>query len=93
MNENEKITIKKEGKEVECEVLFTFDCEANGKSYVGYTDHEVDSRNRKNIYVSSYDPVFRFDKLEEVTTEEEKEMIEDVLNQIRKDAGREGGIE
>ena len=39
-NVTEKITILKDEKEVECEILFTFDCEETGKSYVGYTDNE-----------------------------------------------------
>ena len=32
--ENEKIQIEKEGKIVDCDVLFTFDCDENLKSYI-----------------------------------------------------------
>lgn len=83
MLENEKITIEKDGQEVECDVLFTFDCKDNGKSYIGYTDHSKNEKNQENIYVSSFDPVLGMGNLESVETEEEKEMIEDVLKQIR----------
>ena len=36
---NEKIQIEKNGKTIDCDVLFTFDSEDTMKSYVGYTDH------------------------------------------------------
>ena len=36
-----KITIMKNGKEVECDILFTFDNDELQKQYVGYTDHSM----------------------------------------------------
>ena len=39
LENEEKIVILKDGKEVECDVLFTFDSEDTGKTYFGYTDH------------------------------------------------------
>ena len=53
---NEKIKLEKNGKIVDCDILFTFDCEDTMKSYVGYTDHSIASNGRKNIYVSSFHP-------------------------------------
>lgn len=76
------ITIEKDGQAVTCNVLFTFDCEELGKTYVGYTDHTVDVNGRKTIYVSSYDPVIGFDHLGDITSPEELEMVSDVLKQI-----------
>lgn len=76
------ITIEKDGQAVDCDVLFTFDCEELGKTYVGYTDHAIAENGRKNIYVSSYDPVIGFDQLGDITSPEELEMVSDVLNQI-----------
>lgn len=76
------ITIMKDGKEVECEVLFTFENDELKKQYIGYTDHSVGDNGRKNIYVSSYDPVLGTNKLEDITTQEELDMVRDVLNQI-----------
>ena len=52
------------------------------KSYVGYTDHSIAANGRKNIYVSSYDPLSTEKVLEEVTDERELSMINDVLEQI-----------
>ena len=80
--ENEKIRLEVKGKEVEYDVLFTFDSEDTLKSYVGYTDHSIAANGRKNIYVSSYDPLSTEKVLEEVTDERELSMINDVLEQI-----------
>ena len=55
--DNEKIQVEKDGKMVECDVLFTFDSEDTMKSYIGYTDHSIASNGRKNIYVSSLEMV------------------------------------
>lgn len=76
------ITIKKNGQEVECEVLFTFENDELKKQYIGYTDHSIGGNGRKNIYVSSYDPLLGTNKLEDITTPEELDMVRDVLNQI-----------
>ena len=80
--ETEKITILKDGKEVECDVLFTFDCEETNKAYIGYTDHKVASNGRKNIYVSAFDPILGFGSLQDITTEEEMAMVREVLEEI-----------
>ena len=76
------ITIMKDGKEVECEVLFTFENDELKKQYIGYTDHSIGENGRKNIYVSSWNPVLGTDKLEDITTQEELDMVRDILNQI-----------
>ena len=82
--ENEKIIILKDGEEVECDVLFTFDSEDTDKSYVGYSDDSVADNGRVNIYVSSYDPVLGMGSLEDITDKDELEMIHDVLLEIDK---------
>ncbi len=76
------ITIIKDGKEVECEILFTFENDELKKQYIGYTDHSLGENGRKNIYVSSYNPLLGTDKLEDITTQEELDMVKDVLSQI-----------
>ena len=77
--ENDKIQIEKNGEVVDCDILFTFDCEDNLKSYVGYTDHSIGQNGRKNIYVSSYNPLGLKLELEDITDEKELEMVNDVL--------------
>ena len=80
--DNEKIKLEKNGKTVECDILFTFDSEDTMKSYIGYTDHSIAKNGRKNIYVSSYNPLSPKMELENITDEKELEMIQDVLVQF-----------
>ena len=77
-----KIVIDKNGEKIECDILFTFDCEDTEKAYIGYTDNSIDKNGRKTIYVSSYDPVIGYGTLEDIKTQEEMEMINDVLKEI-----------
>ena len=80
--ENEKIIIEKHGKQVECDILFTFDSEDTGKVYVGYSDHSIASNGRKNVYVS----IMGIDSLEDITDERELAMVRQVLAQIDKES-------
>ncbi len=82
--ENEKIVILKDGEEVECDVLFTFDSEDTNKGYIGYTDNSIGENGRKNIYVSSFDPVLGTSVLESITDEDELSMVHDVLEEIER---------
>jgi len=82
----DKIPMKKNGKIVECDILFTFDSEDTGKVYVGYSDHSIASNGRKNIYVSSYDPIIGINSLEDITDERELAMVRQVLAQIDKES-------
>ena len=84
--ENEKIIIEKHGKQVECDILFTFDSEDTGKVYVGYSDHSIASNGRKNIYVTSYDPIIGINSLEDITDERELAMVRQVLAQIDRES-------
>ena len=80
--EKEKIQIEKDGKLIDCDILFTFDSEDTLKSYVGYSDHSVASDGRKNIIVSSYRLFGDKMELENITDPRELEMIQDVLEQF-----------
>ena len=82
--ENDKIYILKDGEEVACDVLFTFDSDDTEKAYIGYTDHSIAENGRKNIYVSSYDPILGLGTLEDITDPKELEMVHDVLIEIDK---------
>ena len=86
--EKEKVYLEKNGKDIECDILFTFDCEDTLKSYVGYTDHSIGSNGRKNIYVSAYNPLSLKMNLENITDKRELEMINDVLQQFDEEANK-----
>lgn len=78
----EKIIINKNGQDVECDILFTFDSEDTGKTYIGYSDNSIGSNGRKNIYVSAFDPILGYGTLEDITSEEELAMVREVLAEI-----------
>ena len=84
--DDEKITIEKDGKEVECDVLFTFESEDTMKGYIGYTDNSIAPNGRKNIYVTSYNSLDPEIKFEDITDQRQLEMINDVLKQIDEEA-------
>lgn len=75
--------INKEGKEVKCDVLFTFDSEETGKSYMVYTDNTKDAQGNVQVYASIYDPNDPNTKLEEIKSEKEWKVIEVILNQLQ----------
>ena len=80
--DREKIYLEKDGRTVECDVLFTFDSEDTMKSYVGYTDHSIASNGRKNIYVSSFNPFQSKLVLEDITDERELQMVNESLMKL-----------
>ena len=79
---HEKIQLIKNNKIIECDVLFTFNSEDTNKSYVAYTDYTMSSNNRKNIYISAFNPFKEKMELEDITEPKELEMIHTVLQQL-----------
>lgn len=76
----EKIKLYGEDGNVrEYNVLFTFDCEELGKSYIAL---ENINNEEKTIEISYYSPKEEFQKFEPVTNEEELKMAQDVLEQF-----------
>ena len=51
MKENTFKMITEDGKEVTCNVLFTFDSEETGKSYIVYTDNTKDERGMLRLTI------------------------------------------
>ena len=87
--DEQKITLEVNGEPKEFDVLFTFTSEDTGKAYIGYTDNSTTEDGRKNIFYSSYDPVFGPEKLEKVTNPSEVEMIKEVLQEIDRGVNNE----
>ncbi len=71
------------GKEVECEVLFTFDSDETGKSYMVYTDNSIDEEGNTRVYASIYDPNVDEIRLEPIETDKEWKIIETILEEIQ----------
>lgn len=53
-DKNTFTVINEEGKEVVCNVLFTFDSDETKKSYIVYTDNTKDNQGNIQVYASIY---------------------------------------
>lgn len=83
---NEKMSfnvITEDGKEVECEVLFTFESDETKKNYIVYTDNTTDEGGNTKVYASIYDPNDDNIKLSPIETEKEWKVIETILNELQ----------
>ncbi len=63
------------------EVLFSFECEQNGRSYMAYTDHSVDENGAERVFAARYAEDGQ--KVEPVDSQQEWEMIRDILEGIQ----------
>ena len=87
--ENQKMTFKvigDNGKETECEVLFTFDSEETKKSYIAYTDNTTDEYGNTKVYASIYTPNEEPMNLLPIETDKEWKIIETILNTLQEQA-------
>ncbi|MBQ9318695.1 MAG: DUF1292 domain-containing protein [Bacilli bacterium] len=82
-----------EGKEVECEVLFTFESDETKKNYIVYTDNTIDQEGNTKVYASIYNPEEVETKLLPIETEKEWKIIETILEELQNEANKttEGG--
>ena len=94
--ENKEITqdntftiVNDEGKEIKCEVLFTYEDEKTKKNYIAYTDNTLDEEGNTKVYASIYDPEKEDQNLQPIETEEEWNMVETILDELQKAATQE----
>lgn len=73
------------GEPVEYDVLFTFDSDVTDKSYIAYTDNTLDENGNIKVYASIYDPD-NLENLSDIETEEEWNLVNNVLNRIIEEA-------
>ena len=88
-NMEEKMTFKvinDEGKEVECEVLFTFESDETKKNYIVYTDNTLDEEGNTKVYASIYNPDQDETKLLPIETDKEWQIIETILEELQNEA-------
>ena len=80
----EKMTFKalnKDGVEVECEVLFTFESDETKKNYMVYTDNTTDENGNVRVYASIYNPDQPESDLIPIESEAEWKIIETILEE------------
>lgn len=73
------------GKEIECEVLFTFESEETKKNYMVYTDNSKDDEGNIRVYASVFVPEAEPLELLPVETEREWKIIETILQSIEEE--------
>ena len=85
-DKNTFTVINEEGKEVVCNVLFTFDSDETKKSYIVYTDNTKDKQGNIQVYASIYDPE-QEDNMELLPIETDKEwkVIETILDSLQEE--------
>ena len=74
------------GKEVECEVLFTFESDETKKNYIVYTDNTIDEEGNTKVYASIYNPDQDETKLLPIETDKEWKIIETILEELQNEA-------
>ena len=77
------------GKEVNCEVLFTFDSEETKKSYIVYTDNTTDDEGNVKVYASIFDPKKEKTELIPIETDREWKIIETILDTIQEENNKD----
>ena len=85
----EKMTFKvtnEEGKEVEYEVLFTFDSDETKKSYMVYTDDSKDENGNTRVFASAYIQGDEETELLPIETEKEWKIIDTILKELQEEA-------
>lgn len=86
MNSEERMVFKvinEDGKEVECEALFTFQSEETNKNYIVYTDNTKDENGNTKVYASTYNPDDSSTSLEPIETDKEWKIIETILSELQ----------
>lgn len=87
----EKNTFKvldENGKEVICEVLFTFDSEETKKNYIVYTDNTTDEEGNVRVYASTFDLANENTELKPIETEREWKIVETILESIQEESNK-----
>ena len=89
MEENKFKIVDKKGKEVEFEVLFTFESDETKKNYMVYTDNTKDKDGNTRVYASVFVPEKQPLELLPVETEREWKVIETILESIGEENKKE----
>lgn len=82
----EKMTFKvlgEDGKELDCEVLFTFESDETNKKYMVYTDNTLDEQNNTKVYAAIYNPEGEGVNLSPIETEKEWKIVEAILEEVQ----------
>ena len=87
--------INDEGKEIVCDVLFTFDSDETKKSYIVYTDNTKDKNGNIQVYASIFNPDADKEGTEllPIQTDKEWKVIETILSSLQEEVKNATGNE
>lgn len=85
MKENTFKMVTEDGKEIVCNVLFTFDSEETKKSYIAYTDNTYEPDGSIKAYAAVYHPENLNAGFEPIETEKEWKVVETILEAIQEE--------
>lgn len=74
-----------EGKEVEYEVLFTFDSDETNKSYMVYTDDSKDENGNIRVFASTYVTSGETTELFPIESDKEWKIIDTILKELQEE--------
>ena len=80
--ENVFTIVNDEGKEVKCEILFTYEDEKTKKNYIAYTDNTLDEEGNTKVYASIFNPEEENPVLLPIETDEEWKLIDGILSSL-----------
>ena len=81
MKQSKKMILKDEaGKELEVDILFTFESKTNNNLYIVYTDHSKDSDGQEKVFAGIYDEESK--TLNPIESKEDYVLIENMMNSI-----------
>ena len=83
--ENTFKIIDKDCKEIEFEILFTFESDETNKNYMVYTDNTTDEEGNTKVYASVFNPNAEPLELLPVETEREWKVIETIITSIEEE--------
>ena len=79
VQDNTFTIVNDEGKEIKCEILFTYEDEKTKKNYIAYTDNTTDEDGNIKVYASIFNPEEENPVLLPIESEEEWKLIEGIL--------------
>lgn len=78
-----------DGKEVECDILFTFHSDETNRDYLIYTDRTVDENGNYEMLAAAYNPEADEFVLEAIETDREWEIIDAYIDEAFKELEEE----
>ena len=87
--QDNKFTVMAGGKEVVCDILFTFQSKETGKHYMAFTDHSKDREGNPSVFYATYDPDAEDISLAPIQSQQEWMMVRDMMQTLQEDAMNE----